>query len=98
MVIRELKIIQFRNYKTLETEFNNKLNWIQGDNGQGKTNLAEAIYYACNLDSFRTRNNKDLLKEGFKFSHILCRIEKLKVLHNIKITISRQGQGGARQR
>ena len=92
MVIRELKIIQFRNYKTLETEFNNKLNWIQGDNGQGKTNLAEAIYYACNLDSFRTRNNKDLLKEGFKFSHILCRIEKLKVLHNIKITISRQGR------
>ena len=48
MVIQSLDLRHFRNYTHLQTEFSPETNWIFGKNGQGKTNLVEAIYYICN--------------------------------------------------
>ena len=64
MVIQSLDLRHFRNYTHLQTEFSPETNWIFGKNGQGKTNLVEAIYYICNLESFRTRKNHHLLQSG----------------------------------
>jgi DNA replication and repair protein RecF len=41
-----------------------KLNVVSGDNGQGKTNLIEAIYLAATSRSFRTANLKELVAKG----------------------------------
>ncbi len=49
----------FRNIQTHEIKFSKGVNLLSGKNGQGKTNLLEAIYFLSNLKSFRRvkRNN-----------------------------------------
>ncbi|MFP4364113.1 MAG: DNA replication/repair protein RecF [Spirochaetia bacterium] len=37
-----------------------------GENGQGKTNFLEAVYYLCYGTSFRTRNDRIIVRQGRK--------------------------------
>lgn len=64
MKLSTIKIINFRNYEHEKVEFNNFLNIIYGNNGEGKTNLVEAIYTLSLTKSFRTNNDKNLIKKG----------------------------------
>lgn len=54
MIIKEIKILTFRNIEELSIRFNNKINLIIGSNGSGKTNFLNAIYY---VSSGKTMNN-----------------------------------------
>lgn len=51
--IRKLQLKNFRNLRNDIFEFQNGINCIFGENGNGKTNLLEAIYYLTNKKSFR---------------------------------------------
>ena len=53
MEITSLKLLNFRNYESLEIKFSNKTNIIYGLNGMGKTNLVEAIYILGFTKTFR---------------------------------------------
>ena len=44
MIIKSLCLTNFRNYKQFVIDFNQDINILIGSNGQGKTNLIEAIY------------------------------------------------------
>ena len=92
MVIQSLDLRHFRNYTHLQTEFSPETNWIFGKNGQGKTNLVEAIYYLCNLESFRTRKNHYLLKSGHSQALIQAELKRSDVLHQIRIQITSRGR------
>ena len=45
MVLQELNILNFKNIQEASLQFADKLNCFVGHNGQGKTNLLDAIYY-----------------------------------------------------
>ena len=62
MYLKGLNLINFRNYETLYLEFNPKINLLIGKNGQGKTNIVEAIYLLSFGKSFRTSKDKELIK------------------------------------
>lgn len=64
MYLKKIKIRNFRNYDLLEMVFEKGINYLCGLNGVGKTNLIEAIYYISNLESFRTNEDKTLLKDS----------------------------------
>ena len=64
MKLNTIKLTNFRNYEHLELKFNNHLNIIYGNNGEGKTNLVEAIYVLSITKSFRTNDDKMLIKSG----------------------------------
>lgn len=66
MKINTLKLINFRNYKKLEINFNDKWNILVGENGAGKTNILEALYYSITTKSFRTTKIDNLVKYGEK--------------------------------
>lgn len=51
--IDKLYLSNFRNLKCEKIEFSSGINCIFGKNGNGKTNLLEAIYYIINKKSFR---------------------------------------------
>ncbi|MEW5768131.1 MAG: DNA replication/repair protein RecF [bacterium] len=53
-----------RNLLPLELEFNPQLNLLIGDNGQGKTNLLEAIYFLATSRSFRTSQDQEMIQLG----------------------------------
>lgn len=64
MILSKLKINNFRNYNQKEMIFEKGINYLYGSNGAGKTNLIEAIYYISNLESFRTNDDKCLIKDN----------------------------------
>jgi len=57
MVLRSLRLVNFRRYIDSFYEFNDKTNFINGDNGSGKTSILEAIHYLSLTKSFRTNND-----------------------------------------
>lgn len=54
MILRSLSTQNFRNLADAETEFHPFTNIVVGRNGQGKTNLLEAVYFLATTKSFRT--------------------------------------------
>lgn len=64
MLVRSLQLIDFRNYAEASLQFESGTTAILGDNGQGKTNLAEALAYLATLDSFRGAPTEALIRAG----------------------------------
>ena len=64
MILKELTIRSFRNYNENVFKFSDKINVLYGHNGCGKTNILEAVYMLGNGVSFRTRLDRELVKNG----------------------------------
>ncbi|MGN1379359.1 MAG: DNA replication/repair protein RecF [Bacilli bacterium] len=64
MEITNLKLVNYRNYNQINIDFSNNINIIYGNNGTGKSNLIEAIYLLSLTKSFRTLDDKNLIKKG----------------------------------
>ncbi|MEO7426238.1 MAG: DNA replication/repair protein RecF [Fibrobacteria bacterium] len=64
MRLEGLSLNSFRNYRSQEVAFGPGINLLSGPNGHGKTNLLEAIHYACLAHSQRTRRDKELIEWG----------------------------------
>ena len=67
MLINNLKLISFRNFKTGLLGFTGSINIFSGKNGSGKTNLLEAIFVLLLGRSQRGASDKLLLREGDDF-------------------------------
>lgn len=52
MYLQELSLINFKNYSQSELEFSSKINCFIGQNGVGKTNLLDAVYYLSMCKSY----------------------------------------------
>jgi DNA replication and repair protein RecF len=59
-----LRLSDFRNYARLEVVFAEGHNLIVGRNGEGKTNLLEAIYALSTTRSFRSSKDQDVIRFG----------------------------------
>lgn len=86
MWIKSLYLRHFRNYKEVVVHFGPELNFIQGKNAQGKTNLIEAIYFLSTGRSFRTERLQDLITDGERSFYIEVIFEKNGLDQRIKIS------------
>lgn len=75
-VCRELRLRQFRNFADLELSVPAQGVAIIGDNGAGKTNLLEAVYYLEIFRSFRGAPDDQLVRLGEDAFHIRGRFEE----------------------
>jgi len=57
MRINKLALTNFRSYPSLELELQPGVTTFIGDNGSGKTNIAESLIYLAFLSSHRVANN-----------------------------------------
>lgn len=64
MIVTRLELANFRNYVEASFEFHHGITAVVGLNGQGKTNLAEALAYLASLDSFRGAPGDALIRVG----------------------------------
>lgn len=64
MILRSLTTQNFRNLAAAEVEFHRETNLLVGRNGQGKTNLLEAIYFLATTKSFRTSKIASVFRHG----------------------------------
>lgn len=68
MILRQLSLVNFKNIAAAELTFSPKINCLIGSNGQGKTNLLDAIYFLsfcksafCAQDAQLLRHDTDLM-------------------------------------
>jgi len=70
MLLKNLKLNNFRNYNEQDIDFKPGLNIILGANAQGKTNLLEAIEYMSTGRSYRASQDLELVSRGKNLASI----------------------------
>ena len=66
MALKSIEIHQFRNYENLKLDLSKGSTLLFGDNGQGKTNLIEAIFLLLQGYSFRSHKLSEMIPWGSK--------------------------------
>ncbi|MDR0831402.1 MAG: DNA replication and repair protein RecF [Bacillales bacterium] len=84
MIISSIKLINFRNYINEEISLLPGINYIYGENGQGKSNLLEGINYLSCLHSFRIRDDDKLIRDGEDNFLIDCQIQN-SIKNNLRV-------------
>ena len=69
MIIKSIKLTNFRNHENYQLNFNNDTTLILGSNGWGKTSVLEAIYILTRGKSFRA-TDRDIVKQNSDFYRI----------------------------
>jgi DNA replication and repair protein RecF len=66
--LHSISLTQFKNYSNRSFQFNERVIGIYGNNGVGKTNLLDAIYYLCFTKSYLTRDVLNIQngQQGFR--------------------------------
>lgn len=64
MILDDLLLADFKNYHNCSFSFSPKLNFIYGENGNGKTNILESISMLCYTKSFLMNSEADCIKHG----------------------------------
>ncbi|MEO7589023.1 MAG: DNA replication/repair protein RecF [Arachnia sp.] len=64
MFVTELSLTDFRNYTTASLQLSAGVNVFVGSNGQGKTNLVEAVEYLSTMTSHRVASTAPLIRAG----------------------------------
>lgn len=64
MWLKQLSILQFKNYEEAKLEFSPEVNVFTGDNGSGKTNLLDAIHYIALCKSYFNPIDSQHIKQG----------------------------------
>lgn len=75
MLIRAVTAEGYRNLGPIALTPHSRFNVLHGDNGQGKTNLLEAVYVLATLRSFRTSRLDELVRFGLDGSTLRARVE-----------------------
>ena len=74
LAIESLNIRAFRNLTSVDLELGPRFNVLSGDNGQGKTNLLEAVYVVATSRSFRTSRLGDLVESGREIASVRAKV------------------------
>lgn len=92
MKIRNISLMNYRNYEQLNIELGKDVNVFQGENAQGKTNILESIYFAAFGRSHRTSKQKDLIKWDEKVASVKIYIEKERLDKTILMNLLSDGR------
>jgi len=83
MYIQNLSLLNFKNFEEAEMEFSSGLNCFIGNNGAGKTNLMDAIYYLSFCKSFLNATDTLNIRYGQEFFVIQGKYQRMEQEENI---------------
>ena len=67
MYLKELSLINYKNFSSKSLEFDEKINCFVGNNGVGKTNILDAIYYLSNTKGYFNSVASQNIRHGEDF-------------------------------
>jgi DNA replication and repair protein RecF len=91
MKLLEFSLTNFRNLAEVHAAPHPQFTVIAGENGQGKTNLLEGIYYLLCLKPLRPSKPHDLLRLGQAEARLSAKLERGGVAEQVAVSLSREG-------
>ena len=76
MILESLVLTNFKNIADAALEFSPKINSLLGDNGMGKSNLLDALYYLSFCKSFSGQSDAQLIRRGESFAMLRGRYRR----------------------
>ena len=98
MYIGKILLQNFRSHKKKLVEFDRKTNLIYGENGSGKTNLLEAIYFLGSGKSFRASSSSQLIKWEEKITSVRAKIFDKQGESEVEVQLWWDEKGSLRRR
>jgi DNA replication and repair protein RecF len=95
VIVAQLSLADFRNYETLDVDLVPGPNVFVGSNGQGKTNLVEAIAYLSTLGSHRVSSDQALIRSGADAAIVRARLEHDGRAVLLEVQLNRSGANRA---
>ncbi len=92
MQLTGLRVFNYRNFREEEIQLSPGISLFLGRNGQGKTNLLEAIYLLGYGKSFRTSTPKDCIRYGESESRVEGSVRQGELVRELQVFISRSGK------
>ena len=92
MNITHAQLTHYRSYETCALAPCGGVNVLLGDNGQGKTNVLEALYLCCTGRSHRTRQDRELIRWGADFASVKVQTERRDGSHDVEIILPALGR------
>lgn len=86
--VLRLRLRDFRTYEDARLELGPGANVIHGANGAGKTNLLEALYFGCTARSFRTSNEREIVRFEAKTTRVEVDVRAIDGDHTIAIGLT----------
>src|SRR4051812_35075906 len=85
MRVTQLTLRDFRSYEAADVRLAPGLTVVSGRNGAGKTNLLEALYFACTGRSCRTANEREVVRFGAELTRLELECEDALGHHDISV-------------
>jgi DNA replication and repair protein RecF len=77
LILQHLRVRDLRNLGRVDLEPAPRVNVVAGNNGQGKTSLLEAVYFAATSRSFRTHQAAELVRHGAAVAAVVARFAEM---------------------
>ncbi len=92
MILTRLELRGWRSYSSLDLSFDKGLTVIEGKNGEGKTNIAEAIYYLSLARSWRSDLDAPLIQAGASNCLVRAHVREGEINRVVEIHLSKEGK------
>ena len=89
MVLNSVNILNFKNIAEAQLRFSPKVNCLIGNNGMGKTNVLDAIYYLSFCRSFSTLTDAAVIRHEAPFAMLQGNYERNDAQEQVSISIQR---------
>ena len=96
MIVEQLGLKDFRNYAVADVSLSAGANVFIGRNGQGKTNLVEAVAYLAMLGSHRVSHDAPMVRDGTDAAIVRARLAHGERTVLLELQLNRQGANKAR--
>ena len=93
MRLTALDVENYRNIRAAHFEPGAELTVVCGDNGQGKTNLLEAVWLLTGSKSFRGAKDAELVREGEDFAAVTGELESGGAACRVRVAIAGERSG-----
>ena len=94
MIIKSIELNNFRNYDSLNLNFEDGTNILYGDNAQGKTNVLEAIYVSATTKSHKGSKDKEIINFHQEEAHIRTYLLKEKIEYRVDMHLRKSKSKG----
>ncbi len=95
MIVTQLQLTDFRNYESAHVDLVPGPNLFVGSNGQGKTNLVEALGYFATLGSHRVSSEQAMIRQGADAAIVRARIRHRDKELLLEVQLNRTGANRA---